>query len=272
MHHLPGRQGVLRLARRALGAERLAVYEDDDGRVVHGELRIGASTFMAGDERAGSKATPPGASVVYVVVDDADAAYERAKAAGAEVTEPVDQDYGSRDVTVTDPGRQPLVARYLPRSRRASRLTTRGRARGDLERRATDRARAARDERAGLSRSSSVAREGEALRLGASLRRADFEALGANAPEGPILGARVEHLGAKEALLANDEGGLLHDDSLRRLPDHPRAPRSDSLGGLEEVIVEAWLVRAPKRLSEGLRDGLALRKATSAHGSGGRAR
>ena len=38
-----------------------------------------------------------------VAVDDADAAYERAKAAGAEVTEPVDQDYGSRDLTVTDP-------------------------------------------------------------------------------------------------------------------------------------------------------------------------
>ena len=36
-------------------------------------------------------------------VDDADAAYRRAKEAGADVTEPIDQDYGSRDVTVTDP-------------------------------------------------------------------------------------------------------------------------------------------------------------------------
>ncbi len=87
---------------RALGAERLAVHEDDEGRVVHAELRIGASTIMAGDERAGSKATPPGASAVYVVVPDADAAYERARSAGADVTEPVDQDYGSRDITVTD--------------------------------------------------------------------------------------------------------------------------------------------------------------------------
>ena len=88
---------------RALGAERLAVYEDDEGRVAHAEIRIGESTIMAGDERAGSKATPPGVSVIYVVVDDADAAYERAKAAGADVTEPVDQDHGSRDITVTDP-------------------------------------------------------------------------------------------------------------------------------------------------------------------------
>lgn len=88
---------------RALGAERLEVYEDDEGRVVHAEVRIGESAIMCGDQRAGSRATRAGASVVYVVVPDADAAYDRAKAAGADVTEPIDQDYGSRDITVTDP-------------------------------------------------------------------------------------------------------------------------------------------------------------------------
>ena len=88
---------------RALGAERLELHEDDQGRVLHAEVRVGGGVVMCGDERAGSKATPPGVSVVYVVVEDADAAYERARAAGAEVTEPVDQDYGSRDITVTDP-------------------------------------------------------------------------------------------------------------------------------------------------------------------------
>ena len=36
------------------------------------------------------------------------------------------------------------------------------------------------------------------------LRKADLEALGDDAPDGPILGARVEHVGAKEALLADD--------------------------------------------------------------------
>lgn len=35
------------------------------------------------------------------------------------------------------------------------------------------------------------------------LRRADLEALGDEASDGPILGARVEHLGAQEALLAD---------------------------------------------------------------------
>ena len=88
---------------RALGAERVAVHSDDEGRVNHAEIRIGESVFMCGDERAGSKATPPGVSIVYVVVPDADAAYERARSAGAEATEPVDQPYGSRDFTVVDP-------------------------------------------------------------------------------------------------------------------------------------------------------------------------
>ena len=88
---------------RALGAEKVAAYADDEGRINHAEIRIGESVVMCGDERTGSQATRPGVSVVYVVVPDADAAYERAKAAGAEVTEPVDQSYGSRDITVTDP-------------------------------------------------------------------------------------------------------------------------------------------------------------------------
>ncbi|MFZ0090521.1 MAG: MmcQ/YjbR family DNA-binding protein, partial [Solirubrobacteraceae bacterium] len=39
------------------------------------------------------------------------------------------------------------------------------------------------------------------------LRRSDLEALGSQAPDGPILGARVEHLVAKEALV-NDPSGL----------------------------------------------------------------
>ena len=88
---------------RVLGAERIAVYEDEQGRVAHAEIRVGSSVVMAGDEREGGSATPPGMSVLYVVVDDADAAYARARDAGAEVTEPVDQDYGSREFRITDP-------------------------------------------------------------------------------------------------------------------------------------------------------------------------
>ena len=81
------------------------------------------------------------------------------------------------------------------------------------------------------------------------LRAADLRALGDDAPEGPILGARVEHLGAKEALLADDPGVYFttpHFDGypavLVRLEEVP----TDEL---EELIVEAWIVQAPKRLA-----------------------
>ena len=80
------------------------------------------------------------------------------------------------------------------------------------------------------------------------LRRADFEALGDAAPDGPILGARVEHLGAKEALLAADP------DVFFTTPHFDGYPavlvRLDRIGAhdLDELIAEAWLARAPKRL------------------------
>jgi hypothetical protein len=82
------------------------------------------------------------------------------------------------------------------------------------------------------------------------LRPADLRALGAQAPTGPILGARVEHLGAKEALLADDP------DVFFTTPHFDGYPavlvRLDRIGveDLREVIVEAWLARAPKRLAQ----------------------
>ena len=38
------------------------------------------------------------------------------------------------------------------------------------------------------------------------LRRSDLQALGDAAPEGPILATRIEHLGTKKTLLADDSG------------------------------------------------------------------
>ena len=86
------------------------------------------------------------------------------------------------------------------------------------------------------------------------LRRADFEALGDAAPGGPVLGARVEHVGAKEALLADDA------DVFFTTPHFDGYPailvRLDRIGArdLEEVVVEAWLARAPKRLAQAYLD------------------
>jgi hypothetical protein len=81
------------------------------------------------------------------------------------------------------------------------------------------------------------------------LRRSDLEALGKSAPDGPILGARVEHLGAKEALLADDPSVFFTTPHFDGYP--AILVRLDAIGvdELDEVIVEAWLARAPKRLA-----------------------
>jgi hypothetical protein len=82
------------------------------------------------------------------------------------------------------------------------------------------------------------------------LRRSDLEALGDDAPDGPILGVRVEHLGAKEALLADDSGVFF---TTPHFEGHPAVlVRLDliALEDLDEVVAEAWLARAPKRLAK----------------------
>ncbi len=82
------------------------------------------------------------------------------------------------------------------------------------------------------------------------LRRSDLQALGEAAPNGPIVGVRVEHLGAKEALLAEDPDvyfTIPHFDGYAAVLiqlDHIKP------GDLEEVIAEAWVARAPKRLAD----------------------
>ena len=70
------------------------------------------------------------------------------------------------------------------------------------------------------------------------LRRSDLEALGDAAPDGPILGARVEHLVAKEALLADDDRRLLHHSALRGLPRGAGAAGGDRPRALEPLTVE----------------------------------
>lgn len=82
------------------------------------------------------------------------------------------------------------------------------------------------------------------------LRARDREDLGDDAPDGPILGARVEHLGAKEALLADDPGVFF---TTPHFDGHASVlVRLDVIGvdELAELIEEAWLARAPTRLAQ----------------------
>ena len=86
------------------------------------------------------------------------------------------------------------------------------------------------------------------------LRRADLEALGAAAPEGPILGARVEHLIAKEALLADDPDVYFTTPHFEGYPAVLVQLERIGLDDLQELVVEAWLARAPKRLAQAFMD------------------
>jgi len=81
------------------------------------------------------------------------------------------------------------------------------------------------------------------------LRKADLAALGDAAPSGPILGACVEHVGAKDALLATEPELFF---TTPHFDGHAIVlVRLDAIGldELEEVVVEAWLARAPARVA-----------------------
>ncbi len=82
------------------------------------------------------------------------------------------------------------------------------------------------------------------------LRPADLRALGDDAPTGPILGARVEHLVAKEALLADDPEVFFTTPHFDGYPAILVRLDRIAVEDLKEVIVEAWLARAPKRLAQ----------------------
>jgi hypothetical protein len=81
------------------------------------------------------------------------------------------------------------------------------------------------------------------------LRRADVEALGDAAPDGPILGARVPDVGAKEALLNEDPEVYFTTPHFAGYPAILVRLESIAVPELEELVVEAWLHRAPKRLA-----------------------
>jgi hypothetical protein len=86
------------------------------------------------------------------------------------------------------------------------------------------------------------------------LRRSDLEALGEAAPDGPILGARVEHLVAKEALLADDPSVFFTTPHFEGYPAVLVQLERIAVPDLEEVVVEAWLARAPKRVARAYLD------------------
>jgi hypothetical protein len=82
------------------------------------------------------------------------------------------------------------------------------------------------------------------------LRRSDFEALGDGAPTGPILGARVPDEGVKFALIADDPGVYFTTPHFTGYPAILVRLEEIAVPELEELITDAWLCRAPKRLAK----------------------
>ncbi|WP_442865939.1 VOC family protein [Aminobacter sp. HY435] len=107
----------------AFGFTVHARYEDG-GIVHHAELALGSSMIMVGtarDDAYGKVVGRPGSNggkSSYIAVDDADATYARAKAAGAAIIQELtDRDYGSREFICRDPeGNVWCLGTYWPKA------------------------------------------------------------------------------------------------------------------------------------------------------------
>jgi hypothetical protein len=82
------------------------------------------------------------------------------------------------------------------------------------------------------------------------LRPKELAELGEEAPDGPVLGARVEHLVAKQALIEDDPSVYFTTSHFEGYAAILVRLERIALDELDEVITEAWLARAPKRLVE----------------------
>jgi hypothetical protein len=80
------------------------------------------------------------------------------------------------------------------------------------------------------------------------LRTSDLKALGDDAPEGDILGVRVPDLGAKEAILTDNDGAIFTIPHFEGYPAVLVLLEQIDVSELEELLVESWLCRAPAKL------------------------
>ena len=104
--------GLVDFLSRVFGAEETYSARGSAGGM-HREVRIGDSMIMIGEQGTQEIASRPGALHVYV--DDADAAFERALAAGARsLGVPADRPYGERAGFIQDPfGNHWYIATHL---------------------------------------------------------------------------------------------------------------------------------------------------------------
>src|SRR5437870_9420266 len=97
--------------KKALGAEEVSRAVGPDGKIMHAELRIGDSRIMLNDPMGGGKgpkALGGSPASLWIYVEDCDALFNRAVAAGEEVDARamgaiVDQFWGDGAGTFSDP-------------------------------------------------------------------------------------------------------------------------------------------------------------------------
>jgi uncharacterized glyoxalase superfamily protein PhnB len=97
-----GASAVLDFVKKAFDAREKFRMDMADGKIGHAEVEIGDSVVMMGDAGGETRAMP---AMIHLYVEDCDATYEQALAAGGtSEREPTNQFYGDRSAGVRDPG------------------------------------------------------------------------------------------------------------------------------------------------------------------------
>lgn len=98
---VPGVGRLIDFMKKAFDAEEVFRMPGPGGKIVHAEVRIGDSRVMMGEPPGEFEPIP---ACLHLYVENTDAVYRRALAAGAtSVREPADQFYGDRNAGVKDP-------------------------------------------------------------------------------------------------------------------------------------------------------------------------
>ena len=104
-----GAAAAIEFYQKAFGATELSRVPGTDGKLMHASVRIGDSAVMLNEEMPewgafGPKSLKGSAVTIHLYVENADAVFEQAVAAGAKVTMPLaDMFWGDRYGKVEDP-------------------------------------------------------------------------------------------------------------------------------------------------------------------------
>lgn len=94
---------------KAFGFEKQLMVAGEGNTIAHAQLAFGTGMIMLGSVKDDPYGQSPRAlkgvnQTVYAIIDDVDAHYARARAAGAEIMRDIqDEDYGGRAYTARDP-------------------------------------------------------------------------------------------------------------------------------------------------------------------------